>query len=724
MEVGWLRSQNSEVVHLYRDGQDQYGEQMLEYRGRTELLKDDITNGRVSLRIRDIRPSDDGQYSCYFQSSASYKDALLELEVTDLGSAPVISVEGHQDGGIQVVCQSSGWYPEPKAQWRDHQGQLLPSASEEITPEANGLFQTEIAIVLTEESNQKVSCCVRNPRLNQERESAISIAETLRSDKESEKESLRSEMERQTEALQSEMERQKEALQSEMERQKEALRSEMERQKEATLVSQFSLLSPAEQLRRLRKRPRQSKEDLLHEVMQQTVAENRKMQEWCDSKMREWKENTEQLLNIMELQADSMQQLIPLVLSLEKQLMTLSWESVVLRPSYDDGEGSLVLSQLHSELRSARLHHSLPRSTGSQAGVSMSAENMEVGWLRSQDSEVVHLYHDGQDQYGQQMPEYSGRTELLRDDITNGRVFLRIHDIQPSDNGPYKCFFQSSVFYKDSLLELQVAGLGSDPVISVEGHQDGGIRVVCRSDRWYSQPEAQWRDLQGQILPSASENIAQEANGLFQAEIAIVITEESNQKVSCCVRNPLLNQERKTAISLAETLQLDKESEKEMASSGSTLTSGNSKKINFESLKELIWDYPMEEVPKEIMVEQTGIVRIMEHAEKMYLVPSHYLEQIKCASSGEENIRTTTTHQLDSEMKDILQRTGLSDYEKAKLYEGVLQRYLVLAKHGETEKTKINLFFPEQEQEQEELQPPEVQGGVHRTLSFRRCWRG
>ncbi|KAH1182961.1 hypothetical protein KIL84_004453, partial [Mauremys mutica] len=94
-----------------------------------------------------------------------------------MGSAPAISVEGHQDGGIRVVCRSAGWYPQPKAQWKDLQGQLLPSASENISPEVNGLFQTEIAIVLTEESNQKVSCCVRNPRLNQERESAISIAE-------------------------------------------------------------------------------------------------------------------------------------------------------------------------------------------------------------------------------------------------------------------------------------------------------------------------------------------------------------------------------------------------------------------------------------------------------------------------------------------------------------------------------------------------------------------
>ncbi|XP_067414593.1 butyrophilin subfamily 1 member A1-like [Emydura macquarii macquarii] len=177
MELRWFRSQFSAVVHLYRDGQDLYGEQMPEYQGRTELLKDNITNGSVSLRIRDIRPSDDGQYTCFFQSGVSYEEALLELQVAGLGSAPAISVEGHQDGGIRVVCRSSGWFPEPEVLWRDLQGQLLPSASEKISQEANGLFQTEAAIVLTEESNQKVSCCVRNPRLNQERQSEISIAE-------------------------------------------------------------------------------------------------------------------------------------------------------------------------------------------------------------------------------------------------------------------------------------------------------------------------------------------------------------------------------------------------------------------------------------------------------------------------------------------------------------------------------------------------------------------
>ncbi|XP_039358148.1 butyrophilin subfamily 1 member A1-like isoform X2 [Mauremys reevesii] len=177
MEVRWFRAKYSPVVHLYRYGQDQYGEQMLEYRGRTELLKDDITNGSVLLRIRNIRPSDDGQYKCFFQSSDSYEEALLELEVAGLGSAPVISVEGHQDGGIRVICRSAGWYPKPEVLLRDLQGQNLPSASKNISQEANDLFQTVVATVITEESKQKLSCSVRNPRLNQERESAISIAE-------------------------------------------------------------------------------------------------------------------------------------------------------------------------------------------------------------------------------------------------------------------------------------------------------------------------------------------------------------------------------------------------------------------------------------------------------------------------------------------------------------------------------------------------------------------
>ncbi|CAM4664907.1 unnamed protein product [Caretta caretta] len=177
MELRWFRSQFSAVVHRYKDGRDQYGEQMPGYQGRTELLKHNITSGSVSLRIRNVQLSDHGQYTCFFQSSVSYEEASLELQVAVSGSDPHISVAGHQDGGIRVVCRSAGWLPEPEAQWRDHRGQLLPSASEKTSKEASDLFQSQISIVITEHSNQDLSCSVRNPLLNQEKISTVSIAE-------------------------------------------------------------------------------------------------------------------------------------------------------------------------------------------------------------------------------------------------------------------------------------------------------------------------------------------------------------------------------------------------------------------------------------------------------------------------------------------------------------------------------------------------------------------
>ncbi|XP_073212512.1 uncharacterized protein [Lepidochelys kempii] len=86
---------------------------------------------------------------------------------------------------------------------------------------------------------------------------------------------------------------------------------------DATLRSQPSVLSPAKRLQRIRKRPRRSKEDMLHEVMQQSLNENQKAQEWRESERRVRQQNAdhrhqsmERLLSIMERQADLMHALI------------------------------------------------------------------------------------------------------------------------------------------------------------------------------------------------------------------------------------------------------------------------------------------------------------------------------------------------------------------------------------------------------------------------------
>ncbi|XP_053880328.1 uncharacterized protein LOC128835043 [Malaclemys terrapin pileata] len=93
---------------------------------------------------------------------------------------------------------------------------------------------------------------------------------------------------------------------------------------DATLRSQPSVLSPAERLQRIRKRPRRSKEDMLHEVMQHSSNENQKVQDWRESERRIRQQNkehrhksavlrqqsTDRLISITECQADSIQALV------------------------------------------------------------------------------------------------------------------------------------------------------------------------------------------------------------------------------------------------------------------------------------------------------------------------------------------------------------------------------------------------------------------------------
>uniref|UniRef100_K7G8K7 Ig-like domain-containing protein n=1 Tax=Pelodiscus sinensis TaxID=13735 RepID=K7G8K7_PELSI len=171
MEVRWFRREFTPFVHLYRRGADEFGQQMPEYHGRTELLTDGIMDGNVDLGILNVRRSDEGQYHCSVQDGDFREEAVLELKVAALGSAPCISVEGHQDGGIRVVCQSAGWYPQPQVLWRDPNGQPLSASIETKSEEEGGFFKIKDSIVITENSNKNLSCSIRITHMDAEKQS-------------------------------------------------------------------------------------------------------------------------------------------------------------------------------------------------------------------------------------------------------------------------------------------------------------------------------------------------------------------------------------------------------------------------------------------------------------------------------------------------------------------------------------------------------------------------
>lgn len=81
MELRWFREQVSPAVLAHRDGSAQDAEQMAAYRGRAELVQDDIAQGRVALRIRPVQASDDGEYRCFFRQNDRYGEASARLKV-------------------------------------------------------------------------------------------------------------------------------------------------------------------------------------------------------------------------------------------------------------------------------------------------------------------------------------------------------------------------------------------------------------------------------------------------------------------------------------------------------------------------------------------------------------------------------------------------------------------------------------------------------------------
>ncbi|XP_021269126.1 butyrophilin subfamily 3 member A1-like [Numida meleagris] len=80
-DIRWSQHRTAELVHHYQKGVDL--EQMEEYKGRTELLRNGLSDGNLELRITAVSSSDSGLYSCAVQDFDGYAEAVVKLEVSD-----------------------------------------------------------------------------------------------------------------------------------------------------------------------------------------------------------------------------------------------------------------------------------------------------------------------------------------------------------------------------------------------------------------------------------------------------------------------------------------------------------------------------------------------------------------------------------------------------------------------------------------------------------------
>uniref|UniRef100_A0A803JBK1 Butyrophilin-like protein 10 n=1 Tax=Xenopus tropicalis TaxID=8364 RepID=A0A803JBK1_XENTR len=174
MEIRWFKPTYQPYVHLYINGKDDYTAQMPQFANRTELLKDNITRGIFPLKIRNVTAQDSGEYYCFVESTEHHGKATVQLQVTAVGSLPVISPNTYTSNDT-AFCVSCGWLPEPSLIWTDTQGIRVISSMENVYKDKKSLYCIFSIISLPDSSN--ITCTVSNS-ISQMNQSCWRIRET------------------------------------------------------------------------------------------------------------------------------------------------------------------------------------------------------------------------------------------------------------------------------------------------------------------------------------------------------------------------------------------------------------------------------------------------------------------------------------------------------------------------------------------------------------------
>ncbi|XP_066578019.1 butyrophilin subfamily 1 member A1-like [Amia ocellicauda] len=144
-------------VFLYQGGRFILKDQMLSYKGRAELFPEEFRKGNVSLRLKDVRGSDDGLYKCLVQYADSYEEALIDVVVRGRPSVPL-----HSEGGQTRLEFRSDPYPEPAVIWTDRDGHDVTSLSNTtVQRDSERRLSLRSFIPVRQESNV-FSCLIRS----------------------------------------------------------------------------------------------------------------------------------------------------------------------------------------------------------------------------------------------------------------------------------------------------------------------------------------------------------------------------------------------------------------------------------------------------------------------------------------------------------------------------------------------------------------------------------
>eukprot|EP00063_Salmo_salar_P061078 XP_014035913.1 PREDICTED: butyrophilin subfamily 1 member A1-like [Salmo salar] len=182
----------------------------------------------------------------------------------------------------------------------------------------------------------------------------------------------------------------------------------------------------------------------------------------------------------------------------------------------------------------------------------MNAASHTVEWLRPDlKPKEAHCYRDHRDSEEDQNPSYKGRTSLFKEELKNGNVSLKLTGVTLSDAGNYTCFIPTMSRTQRPVVQLLVdqkshsslprqpprASPRSLPVLSIEGTNGSGLVLRCESEGWYPEPELEWFDNNGAILPATGPTETKtDTKGFYTVRRNVTIQQTDNNWFTCRVQ--------------------------------------------------------------------------------------------------------------------------------------------------------------------------------------------
>ncbi|XP_037634726.1 putative butyrophilin subfamily 2 member A3 [Sebastes umbrosus] len=189
--------QDEREVFLYDAGihyNNGRGGQSETFKGRVSHFQDQLKYGNASIIIRNTRVTDRGNYKCHFPRLEPSQTLYVELVVvdcdpqfstlknkygeTDGAAEPYISIVDVTNAGVQLNCDVRGAFPQPKLQWQDSDGNVLPT-DEPWVSERRHRYDVTLQIIVNRTATNRFCCVAKQKDIGHMFEANFTVPEKL-----------------------------------------------------------------------------------------------------------------------------------------------------------------------------------------------------------------------------------------------------------------------------------------------------------------------------------------------------------------------------------------------------------------------------------------------------------------------------------------------------------------------------------------------------------------